>query len=272
MAKRGRPKKPGERYPGGQLKHIDTIAPTLLHRIREHGAKFGIDAKLSTELGRQLLLERINAAQAAGGFKYGEIAGRAAFYNGGRRYAKSPSYEFGFRGAEGREGSDVFDDIEARRPEVDGRRIYSDYELRAIDAEDKYVDLQFELCKEWTRAQIFALERVCIDDEAPDPILLHLDRNKETVLRRMLNSVVAHFGLTGAPKKNKNNKTSKPVTSLRPQNKTKAPREMDLVLSMIARLRPDLSADHRAVEWHNFCALRERENFRSARNNQIGAL
>ncbi len=261
MAKRGRPKKDGERYPCGQIKpKNETISPTIIQRIREHGLKFGVDAKLSTELGRLLLLDRITATQAAGGFKYAEIVGRAAFYNGGRRYAKSPSYELGFRGAEGREGADVFDDVEAHR--IDDP---SEYELRAIDAENKYRDLQFELIKHWNRSDIAVLERLCVDDEAINPTLL-------PTIRNMLDAIITHFGTAAAPKKNKNKKTQKPIIALRPQTKTKPAGEMDLALSMMARLRPDLDRECLTVEWNNFCALRAREHFRNQRQNRIGAI
>ncbi len=262
MAKKGRPSnKNATRYPCGQIKReTDTIAPTLIYRIREHATKFGLDAKLSTELGRLLLLERINAGQAAGGFKYAEIVGRAAYYDGGRRFAKSPSYEMGFRGAETREGSDVFDDIEARRTAEP-----SEYELRAFDAENKYRALQFQLTRQWNRSDLAVLERLCVDDEAINPTLM-------PTIRKMLDAIVAHFGTAAAPKKNKNKKTQKPIIALRPQTKTKPAGEMDLALSMMARLRPDLDRDRLTVEWNNFCALRAREHFRNQRQNRIGAI
>ena len=270
MAKKGRPKKPGDRYPCGQLK--DAIAPTLAFRSREYLMKLAGDPSLGSEGGRLFRFGRITAEQYSGVLKYAEVAGRAAFYSGGRRYAKSPSYELGFRGAEGREGSDVFDDVEARRTTLEGRPVYSDYELRAIDAEDKYVSLKFDLCKEWTRTQIEALERVCIDDEAPDPILLHTNENKEMVLCRMLNSVAASFGTASAPKKNKQKKTNNnKVANLRPQ-KQKPLREMDYALAMMQRLRPDLEHECLLVEWNNFCALRDRDHFRNQRNNRLGAI
>lgn len=120
--KGGRPRKSGERYPSGKLKPqantqaqdvvgSSSISPTSVHRIRELGRAFALDPKLGTELGRLLLLEQVTSLEAAAGFRLADIYRRFERQHGRRRFAKSPSHEFGFKG-----GPTVDDDDDAEKP------------------------------------------------------------------------------------------------------------------------------------------------------------
>jgi hypothetical protein len=95
----GRHREPGERYPGGKLKRrtstkpdIEPIAPALWQRIRQHGRDFGVDPRLTSELGRLSLHGELTVAMTVAGFRIGEIYRRFEAHQRLSRSPRSPSY------------------------------------------------------------------------------------------------------------------------------------------------------------------------------------
>ncbi len=275
MAKRGRPKKDGDRYDNGRLKwrkmESDIIAPTLLHRIRTNAEELGLDPKLEHETGRLFLLRRMTAGEASVAHKIAEIYGRAEFYDGRRRVTKSPSYEMGFRSAETRECSNVADDAET------SRHTPTDFETRAMAADESFRSLKHEI--RITRVAdphihsdfvygsrlISAIEQLCVDEEPISPAVL-----PDVCL--VLTALIPYFGTERAPKKGKQKKMTNKITPVRREIKERPLREIDYGMAMLARMRPDLDRDFLLKEWHNFCALRDRDVFRQQRGNDLGVI
>ena len=98
----GRPRKPGVRYPSGDLrkKPAEGIAPALWGRIRSIVAKVAGDGKLESEVGRLAFLGEFTNVQAAAAFKVGDIY--RAYHRTKRLkdFPKSPNYEQGFGSAD----------------------------------------------------------------------------------------------------------------------------------------------------------------------------
>src|SRR5258707_6661603 len=92
MARRGRPKKPGPRYPGGQLKAESAgITGTALQRFRALGS----NPLLETQVGRLLFLEELRPIDGQTGFRIAEIYGRYDRSLGRRGSTAAPAYAVG---------------------------------------------------------------------------------------------------------------------------------------------------------------------------------
>lgn len=102
----GRPKKPGERYPGGQLKpgSGEPIAPTVLRRIFRDAEDGYADARLGSQVGRLYFHRQLTSTEASTAFYIGEIYGRYEAQIGKRRSTRSPSYESGLAATPARNG------------------------------------------------------------------------------------------------------------------------------------------------------------------------
>ena len=146
MARRGRPKKPGPRYPGGQLKAESAgITGTALQRLRALGS----NPLLETQVGRLLFLEELKPIDAQTAFSIAEIYGRYDRALGRRRSAASPSYEVG----RGRDVGLAESDSQRARAESAARR------FGALQAEIK-------LCPRGVKP---ALEELCVEDRPCPP-------------------------------------------------------------------------------------------------------
>src|SRR5260221_14606860 len=92
MARRGRPKKPGPRYPGGQLKAESAgITGTALQRLRALGS----NPLLETQVGRLLFLEALRPIDAQTAFRIAEIYCSYVPAPARRPSTASPAYEVG---------------------------------------------------------------------------------------------------------------------------------------------------------------------------------
>src|SRR5258708_24537461 len=141
MARRGRSKKPGWRFPGGQLKAESAgITGTALQRLRALGS----NPLLETQVGRLLFLEELRPIDAQTAFRIAEIYGRYDRALGHRRSTASPSYEVG----RGRDVGLAESDSERARAESAARR------FGALQAEIK-------LCPGGVKP---ALEALCVED------------------------------------------------------------------------------------------------------------
>src|SRR5260370_19951199 len=115
MARRGRPKKPGPRFPGGQLKaETAGITGTALQRLRALGS----NPLLETQVGRLLFLDELRPIDAQTAFRIAELYGRYDRALGRRRNAASPSYEPG----RGRDAAHHESEAERSRSESAARR------------------------------------------------------------------------------------------------------------------------------------------------------
>jgi hypothetical protein len=146
MTRRGRPKKPGPRHPGGQLKRETAgITATALQRLRALGS----NPLLETQAGRLLFLEELTLDQAQTAWRIAEIYGRYDRAMGRRRSSASPSYEAG-RGRDS--GLAESDDQRARVKST----------VRAFGA----LQAELRLCPRGVRP---ALEELCVEDRACPP-------------------------------------------------------------------------------------------------------
>jgi hypothetical protein len=150
MAKRGRPKKPGKRHPGGQLvQEPEGPSATAFKRVIDDSVKLSAGALLGTQLGRLGFLKVLTPAEVATGFRIAMIYGAYERSIGRRRSAASPSYEMG-------RGRDT------QAPESE------EAIERAHMAARAFGDLQawIRLCPRGVRGP---LEELCIENNPPPP-------------------------------------------------------------------------------------------------------
>src|SRR5690606_6615409 len=95
VARRGRPRRSGERYPGGKLKPDASVRGGAAgDRLKQGGARTVCEPRLGTEVGRPLLEEPLRGRQAGAAGVLGRSDGRYEALHGlPRRSAASPDYE-----------------------------------------------------------------------------------------------------------------------------------------------------------------------------------
>ena len=176
MAKGGRPRKTGERYPSGELlKHkAEGIAPALWARIRANAIKEGGDARLATELGRLSFHGEITNAQAAAGFRVAEIYRRYHRAKRLRTTAKTANLEQGFGGSA---------DLAEERMSTEQLEAYES-SIKAAEAD--WLRLQEEMPL-WLREIPDALVELCVNDRPLNPTML-------PAIRVMLDNLARVFG------------------------------------------------------------------------------
>ena len=176
----GRPRRAGERYPGGKIRpreEGDVRAPTLWRRIKEGAVKGGAHPYAGTVLGRLSIFGVLADAEVEAGFRVAEIVGRYERLSGApRRSCASPAYERGFGFS--LEGHVLADANLARR-----------FERRVRQARRAYEHLLDHIPE---RARD-ALLTVCVEDREINS-LLHKDL--AAVLRRL----AVAFGFAAAPR------------------------------------------------------------------------
>jgi hypothetical protein len=253
--KGGRPRKSGERYPGGKLKPQVTqqqaenvvgsssVSPASVHRIRELGRTFALDPKLGTELGRLLLLERVTTLEAAAGWRIGEVYGRFERQHGKRRAARSPSYELGFRAA----GAAAETPDDAQAPFIALQKKLRIYGARACDA----------------------IETLCVDNEPIGPAALQM------IVRPILATIGKdHFGMqaaviptgpqTQAPKIGRRKAEALASTSRAHLDKPRADGA-----EVLAELLRDVMDRREVLEVLNFArAVRDRRTYRTEKETE----
>lgn len=163
MAKGGRPRLTGERYPSGDLKPLDApeLAPALWQRIRTAMAERFGDANYGAELGRLNGKGVITEAELTTGLRLGEIYRRYHRLKGLRDTPKSPGYEQGRAGsadlAEERMDAEQLEQFEAA--------------VRTATAAWEFVDGALNEVPLHVRD---ATEEICVYDRAVNPGL-HAD-------------------------------------------------------------------------------------------------
>ena len=133
--KPGTKPKPGPRYPSGDLKpQHEGITPALWGRIKNDGARIMGDSRLETQLARLSFAGELTNAQAAAGFRVGEIYRRWHRWKRLRTSPKSANLEQGFSGAadlaEERMSVDQLDAVEAAIKKAEGDFLLLQDELK----------------------------------------------------------------------------------------------------------------------------------------------
>lgn len=178
MLNQGRPRKPGERYPGGKLRSPETtmgkpIDSALWERIKRDAIARASDPRAGNEVGRLNLHKHLTNPQAVAAMKVAEIYGAFERLEGISRSCRSASYETG----RGRGG---IDEGRLTRTELD----------KLIEAQDAiktaFLNLSDEMAKypKWMRDVI---ETLCVEDRAILPI--HFAN-----VRAMLDNLTRYFG------------------------------------------------------------------------------
>lgn len=130
MAKVGRPKQSGERYPSGKLKpQGSAMSGVLWRRLVDYGHQVGVDQRLASELGRLWHFRELTLAQLVAGQRIGEVYGRYERFKNLKRSLRSPSYErsYGEAGAhEDHLGLDMMTEMERQ--------------IRAAESEFKFLN------------------------------------------------------------------------------------------------------------------------------------
>jgi hypothetical protein len=231
MARRGRPKKPGARYPGGQLKaETAGITATALQRLRALGS----NPLLETQVGRLLFLEELRPIDAQTAFRVAEIYGRYDRAIGRRRSTASPSYEAG----RGRDAGLHESDSERARAESAARR------FGALQAE-------IRLCPRGVRG---ALEELCVEDRPCPPGWL-------PAVKIALDMLAVPLGIR---RMRREERRPEQIVSIAPDVAwvSRGSLERDAFMVAIASYRPEMKPDEIDELFKQFKARYERERFR----------
>jgi hypothetical protein len=245
--KRGRPAKDGERYACGKLKPTPSaeISPAHWQRIKTQAARFGEDARLSSELSRLSLLGHLTTVQTAAGFRMAELYGQYDKTFGMRRTARSVAYDVG-RG----------DHELAEERKTEAQRKAEIERTRNIRTKFKKLQQAMAECGPTATPM---LEQLCIED-AP---LLQGDIARTA---DWLDHIARHFGEKwkrrkpgpGRPDRARDAQAAADAAK-RPKPETAAETAFRTVL---AKLRPDLNADEIARAYRIQAVLADRERFR----------
>jgi len=258
MAKRGRPRKTGERYPSGDLKHrpeVKPISPALWQRIVQHGKMLGLDERLASELGRLNRFGELTAAQTVAGMRIGEIYGCYEGLKGLKRSVRSPSYNVGFGDASIAE--------ELLTPEG----------LKNLEARIRSATEQFQRLVGFTGERgvfvpgeipvrlLAPVEMLCVEDRAISPVLL-------PDIRTLFDRLASNWRIAGA----KRVRTPQPraAPAREPAAKPRVDLDRTVWESALRRLRPDLKPEQVRGAYGLVQALKQRAIFRRAKGEPEG--
>jgi len=246
----GRPKQDGERFPSGDLKPKQEIAPALYARYRNDVLKFFSDPKLASQLTRLELLGELTKRQAAAGLKLGEIYNRWRRLKRMRSTPKSPNYDSGFSG-----GADL---AEERMTVEQIERL----EDAIHKAREEYDRVQEEL-PVYPREVHNALLELCVEDQ-PVCSMLYPE------IRLQLNRLAALFDVRDKRKRRQSRGGVRPLRvkieeKLKPATASLKPPDATLraVELVVRKLRPDLADDALRQVKETVAALVARERIRA---------
>lgn len=149
--RRGRPPKPGARYPSGKLKPVprpdgEPMSATAVQRLLRDWKALGIDQRMASQVGRLLCLREFTAYHAAVGFRIAAVYARFEREHGKRRSVRSPSYEISYGGGLAWDDADDF----------------------GLDAERDFFSLQKLIPGQWRAA----IEQLCVEDRSISSLIL----------------------------------------------------------------------------------------------------
>ncbi len=226
MAKRGRPRKPGERYECGKLKKPggESVSPAQWQRICNDAVILTKDTRLASAIGRLSFHRELTARQSAAAFRIGQVYGAFEALHGASRQIRSPGYEIGHRGG--------------------SSKVYDPEKMSAIEA--AFFDLQDQI----PHSIRGPLEVLCVDNCAVSS--LRLDD-----IRWTLERLASHFKL--GPAKEKAKRASAPAP--KPQDVSRPGREIfDRPFS--AFNMPDLETEDMGAVISFARALKDRAEYR----------
>lgn len=255
--KGGRPRKTGERYPGGRLKPAtEGIPPALLARVKANVVKFFADPRFSTPFGTLALEGVFTTPQWGAGNRIGEIYHTYHRLKQLRENPKSPNYEGGFHGS-----SDLAEE-RMSKTQLEAHEA----KITAAEAAWRTVDSALASVPRNVREGVIEL---CVNDRSVNPALYggiarFLDqmslrwpeaRDRRTDTKRRVLPTLRSTPLLATAK----------TTAAPP----KGPDPTTLSLERVVHaIRPDLdSAGVRQVT-EAFHALRDREVFRRGKRNR----
>jgi hypothetical protein len=190
MGRYGRPRRAGERYPGGKIKRTDegdVRAPVLWRRIKDGAVKGGAHPYAGTVLGRLSIFGILTDAEVEAGFRVAEIVGRYERLSGSpRRTCASPAYERGFGFT-----LDAHERADANLAKRFERRV-------------RHARRAYEHLLDHIPSGRDALFTVCVEDREINS-LLH--RDLQTVLRQLAVS----FGFAAAPRQRRARAGRRPI-------------------------------------------------------------
>lgn len=265
VVKTGRPTAAGIRHPSGRIKRqrVESMSPTLFHRIINDGIRLGGDPNLGSQLTRLFAKGEITRSQAAAGLHYADLCGRYdRLHPQGRRSVASPSYMVGFRGD----------------PDVADERLTDEIRdtitKRDKDVFDRYKKIRDDVLPAGPWGDL--LERLVCEDEIANPA------NYDEI-RWMLNELAEHFAQRDWKAKDRTSNKRKPRRILReipfsrfPEaasaSQAKAattmaptsPKRTETWLRVaVAKLRPDLDGEEIEFAARTMQTLRDRERLRA---------
>jgi hypothetical protein len=256
----GRPRKLGIREPSGRLSRVVTrpagepISGAKWQRIRQAWSKIFGEEDHGSELGRLSFYHEITDAQAAAGFRIGDVYRKYHRLKGLRDTAKSPSYQSGSGGSS---------DLAEERMSSEQLAAFEG-QIRKAEADWKAVDdvlsnslphRSFDVPRNLKQAVI----DVCVFDTPVNP-MLYPD------LRGFLDHMaVRNAGRNAEIDKNDKARRRSPIEVRRAEPR-REPRREDAaavaVQSVLRKLWPDIEADAMRKVTETFQALRSREEFR----------
>ena len=236
--KRGPRKKPGERYPSGDLKPV--VAPALWGRVRDLSG----DKQASSELGRLCLNRELTETQAEAGFLIADIC----------------------RCSDLEESAKECTDAASAATRGDPHATQKD--RKAIDAllseyPPKVREAVIELCV-FNRAVDWKLRpeiRKVLDDVA----LLRSDALRQQAVSQSKSGRRTGARRTPPLDHTRSSRRLRAASNQTPEGTELRPDfdpDVEAFKKVIAVLRPDLDADARARLIDEFVALRDREEFR----------
>lgn len=172
----GRPRKPSDVHLSGHLKTtpVEPLTGAAWQRIKQHGERLGIDARLGTEIGRLAWFGELTTLQAAVALHVAEVYGRYERHQGLSRSPRSPAYERSYG-----------------RPGVDDGRLsqeMADENAQAMRSATKaFMRLQDQIPVNMRDL----VEQLCVEDRSILPV--HYE-----ALRGLLDRLALHFRLRGA--------------------------------------------------------------------------
>jgi len=232
--KRGRKRKPGERYPSGDLK--PATAPALWARIR--GVLGEFDPIARTELTRLSFADVLSAAQTQAGFYIGDIY-RQYFSQKDRQ--STPHRRKCFQKIESR--------LYSRQPLLFIAKDFRVEEWRNIENE-------VEALPQTLRGAVLDL---CLFNEPINPVIYR-------ELRVFLDRIARICGKDWARYQPRELRFPKPVRSTKVTIKSND-EDVDVTVfeKILLRLRPDLNAKEVSDVRDMLLAIRDREDFRQAK-------
>lgn len=245
----GRPKKDGDRYPGGKLKPgNEGIAPALMGRVTDVVRLCG-DPRLATQLSRLGLLGELTNRQAEAGLRLGQIVTRwRRLERMVRSTPKSANLEGGFSG-----GAEVAEE----RMTAEQLAALQDTAIRAREDYDRVM----EEIPVYPREVHNALIDLCVEDQPISSLLYPEIRAQLNRLAHLLDSRDKRKPSRGGVRPLRatvEKPAERPLAAFRPPDVS-----LRALEAVARKLRPDLDDEALELVKKTWSALVTRDRFRA---------